>query len=90
MAKLHDRMPVVVAPEDRDRWLSDEDPRDLLKPHSAAKMRMWPISRDVNSPKNDRRDLLDPVEEPPWPEAGNGDVEDANNPGANIKPASSA
>jgi hypothetical protein len=83
-------MPVVVAPEDRDRWLSDEDPRDLLKPHSAAKMRMWPISRDVNSPKNDRRDLLDPVEEPPWPEAGNGDVEDANNPGANIKPASSA
>lgn len=30
--KLHDRMPVVVAPAGRVRWLTDENPADLLKP----------------------------------------------------------
>jgi putative SOS response-associated peptidase YedK len=77
VAKLHDRMPVVVAPEDRDSWLS-EDPHDLLRPYAAQKIRMSPVSRDVNSPKNDRRDLLDPVSEAPWLEADNDDIEDAN------------
>lgn len=90
VSKLHDRMPVIVAPDDRDRWLSDEDPCDLLKPYAAEKMRMWPVSHDVNSPKNDGRELLDPVEEPLWPEAGSDDVEGANSPSANIKPANSA
>jgi putative SOS response-associated peptidase YedK len=90
VAKLHDRMPVVVAPEHRDRWLTDDDPHDLLKPFPADKMRMWAVSRDVNSPKNDPRDLLDPVDEPPWPEASNDDVEDANSPDAKWKPANSA
>ena len=33
---------------------------------------MWPVSRDVNSPETDRRELLDRVEEPPWPEPGAG------------------
>ena len=29
---IHDRMPVIIAPQDYDRWLSplDPDPRDLL------------------------------------------------------------
>jgi hypothetical protein len=27
-------------------------------------MTMWPVSPDLNSPKNDRPDLLDPIEEP--------------------------
>jgi putative SOS response-associated peptidase YedK len=31
VAKLHDRMPVVIAEADRERWLSDPDPRDLLR-----------------------------------------------------------
>jgi putative SOS response-associated peptidase YedK len=32
VAKLHDRMPVVITEQDRDRWLSDQDPSDLLRP----------------------------------------------------------
>jgi putative SOS response-associated peptidase YedK len=34
LAPIHDRMPVILAPKDFDRWLSplDPDPRDLLKP----------------------------------------------------------
>ena len=62
MADIHDRMPVILRPEDYDRWLGIEpDPRDLLRPFPAELMRMWPISTRVNSPKNDDPDLLTPV-----------------------------
>ncbi|MDB5560165.1 MAG: yedK [Enterovirga sp.] len=89
VGKLHDRMPVIIAPQDRDRWLTDPDPRDLIRPFPAEAMRMWPVSRDVNSPKNDGRELLEPVPEPGWPEE-QGEVEDANDPAAALRPANSA
>lgn len=89
VAKLHDRMPVVIAPADRDRWLTDENPADLLKPYPAGLMTMWPVSRDVNSPKNDRVDLLERVEDPaPW--TGEDDVETANSPDTDREPSNSA
>jgi|1186.fasta_scaffold495885_1 putative SOS response-associated peptidase YedK len=63
VSDIHDRMPVILRPEDYDRWLGIEpDPRDLLRPFPAGLMRMWPISTRVNSPKNDDPDLLAPVE----------------------------
>ena len=90
VAVLHDRMPVIIASGERDRWLSDPDPSDLLKPYPADLMTMWPVSRDVNSPKNDRSDLLERVEDPePWPER-DGDVESANSADATHEPANSA
>ena len=62
VAEIHDRMPVILRPEDYDRWLGVEpDPRDLLRPFPPELMRMWPISTRVNSPKNDDADLLTPV-----------------------------
>ncbi|MGY5811986.1 SOS response-associated peptidase [Rhizobium sp. LEGMi198b] len=64
MATIHDRMPVILAPEFYERWLSAEsDPYELLKPFPAELMTMWPIGRDVGSPKNDRPDIIDPIEE---------------------------
>jgi putative SOS response-associated peptidase YedK len=31
---IHDRIPVILAPADYDRWLGEEpDLRDLMKPH---------------------------------------------------------
>jgi putative SOS response-associated peptidase YedK len=34
LSDLHDRMPLIIGPKDRDRWTSDEEhPGDLLKPH---------------------------------------------------------
>jgi putative SOS response-associated peptidase YedK len=60
VAAIHDRMPVVLAPEDYERWLSDDpDPRDLLRTFPAEPMTMWPVSTRVNSPKNDDAELLD-------------------------------
>jgi putative SOS response-associated peptidase YedK len=35
-------MPLILAPGDHTRWLSDEpDPHDLLRPFPAEPVRMW-------------------------------------------------
>ena len=63
VADIHDRMPVILAPADYVRWLSDEpDPRELMRPFPAALMRMWPISTRVNKPENDDPSIVEPVE----------------------------
>ena len=56
-------MPLILAPSDYTRWLSDEpDPRDLMRPFPAAPMRMWPISTRVNKPENDDPSIVEPIE----------------------------
>jgi putative SOS response-associated peptidase YedK len=41
VGEIHDRMPLILAPGDYARWLSDEpDPRDLMRPFPAEPMRM--------------------------------------------------
>ena len=61
VSAIHDRMPVIIAPEDYTRWLSplEPDPRDLLVPYPAEPMTMWPISTRVNKPDNDDASILD-------------------------------
>ena len=61
VSAIHDRMPVIIAPEDYTRWLSplEPDPRDLLVPYAAEPMTMWPISTRVNKPDNDDASILD-------------------------------
>jgi putative SOS response-associated peptidase YedK len=63
VADIHERMPVILAPADYARWLSEElDPRDLMRPFPADLMRMWPISTWVNKPENDDPSIIEPVE----------------------------
>jgi putative SOS response-associated peptidase YedK len=61
MARVHDRMPVIIRPESYDRWLSplEPDPRDLLVPHDPEAMTLWPISPRVNRPENDDASILE-------------------------------
>jgi putative SOS response-associated peptidase YedK len=60
---IHDRMPVILSPNDYARWLGDEpDPPDLMRPFPADLMRMWPISTRVNKPENDDPSILEPIE----------------------------
>ena len=48
VARIHDRMPAILRPEDYDRWLGMEpDPRDLLAPFPAEPMTMWPVHISV-------------------------------------------
>jgi putative SOS response-associated peptidase YedK len=59
---IHDRMSLILAPEDYVRWLGDEpDPADLMRPFPAGLMRMWPISTRVNKPENDDPSVVEPI-----------------------------
>jgi putative SOS response-associated peptidase YedK len=63
VAEIHDRMPLILAPKDYERWLGDEpDPRDLMLPFPPDPMRMWPISTRVNKPENDDPSIVEPIE----------------------------
>jgi putative SOS response-associated peptidase YedK len=61
LSRIHDRMPVILAPDEYDRWLSpvEPDPRDLLVPYPEEPMTMWPISPRVNSFANDDASILE-------------------------------
>jgi len=59
-------MPVILSPDDCDRWLSslDLDPCDLLVPYRSEPMTIWPISTRVNKLDNDDPSILDRIDEP--------------------------
>ncbi|MER9455557.1 SOS response-associated peptidase [Mesorhizobium sp. M0478] len=62
MATIHDRMPVILAPEDYMRWLGPEqDPHDLMEPFPSDLMTMWPIDSKVGSPRNNTPDIIDRI-----------------------------
>ena len=61
-------MPVILDPDDYDRWLDPETPVDelraLLKPYPAERMQAYAVSRAVNSVKNDTEECIEPIGEP--------------------------
>lgn len=66
MARLHDRMPVIVAEDDYAAWLDPKNENTatlqrLLKPYASEEMRAYPVSTRVNNPKNDGPELIEPV-----------------------------
>jgi putative SOS response-associated peptidase YedK len=63
MAELHDRMPVILEPSDWPLWLGEVegDPAPLLKPAAEDVLKAWPVSRRVNSPRNNGAELLERV-----------------------------
>ena len=63
---VHDRMPVMLLPEDYDKWLAaGTEPAELkamLRPYDAKLMETYAVSRKVNSVKNDDEDCIEPVD----------------------------
>ena len=59
LADIHDRMPVIIAPDDYDAWL-EEGGQDLLKP-CAGEMEAYPVSSGVNNPRNQGEALIQPL-----------------------------
>lgn len=57
IAKLHDRMPLVLGGGDRERWLAGSAYADLDGPGSID-FEIYPVSRKVNSPGNDGPELI--------------------------------
>ena len=64
MAKLHNRMPVILDPADYDAWL---DPArggtELLRPCPEEWLEAVPVSTRVNSPGNDDETIIQPSDE---------------------------
>jgi putative SOS response-associated peptidase YedK len=67
VARLHDRMPVLLPPETWDEWLDPENHdlealQSLLVPAPAELLAMHPVSTLVNTVTNDGRELIDPID----------------------------
>ncbi len=63
-AELHNRMPVILDPDDYDAWLTVADtaiPQAMLQPFPAKLMTAFPVSKRVNSPKNDDDAVIAPL-----------------------------
>jgi putative SOS response-associated peptidase YedK len=63
---VHDRMPVIVPPEQYDLWLDPgfrnaEEIKSMLKPYDDAQMQKVPVSTRVNSPDNDDAECSVPI-----------------------------
>jgi putative SOS response-associated peptidase YedK len=70
---VHHRMPVVLDPNEEERWLrgggregdstgaDPEEVADLLDPYPAAEMRAYPVSSMVNDPANDSPAVIEEV-----------------------------
>jgi putative SOS response-associated peptidase YedK len=61
---VHDRMPVVLAPDDFAAWLDPRTPPDrlhaLLRPYPAGAMEAVPVGRYVSNPRNEGPQCLAP------------------------------
>ncbi len=71
MEPLHNRMPVIVEPDEYEDWLGtgDDDRKDrsllqhLLRPYDAAEMVSYPVSTFVNNPRNEGAACIAPLEQ---------------------------
>jgi putative SOS response-associated peptidase YedK len=63
MARLHNRMPVILDPQDFDWWMtgSVDEVGQLLLPCPSDELEAYPISRRVNNPRNEGPELLRPA-----------------------------
>jgi putative SOS response-associated peptidase YedK len=65
VGEIHERMPVIVAPDAYDVWLDPASERDeltgLLAPYPEDEMEAYPVSRFVNSPSNNDPRCIEPA-----------------------------
>lgn len=66
LGRIHDRMPMIVEPDRWDAWLDPEltdteQVRGLLVPAMAGTMDAYPVSKAVNSVKNNGPELIEPM-----------------------------
>lgn len=61
-ASVHNRMPVILAPDEEERWLN-EPVADFLDPYPDSKMEAYKVKTTVNRPSLDTAALIEPLEE---------------------------
>jgi len=64
LSQLHQRMPVVLQPDNAPRWLGGD--MELIEEAAinAPVFQAWPVDRKVNNARNESPDLNDPAGEP--------------------------
>lgn len=63
---IHDRMPVILSPEDYELWLEPDfhgpgKLQEMLKPYPAEEMEAYPVSTVANNPRNEKEDCIKAV-----------------------------
>ena len=66
MRDIHDRMPVILSPENYDLWLEPEfhghkELLAMLRPYPADEMTAYPVSTVVNNPRNEKAACVEQV-----------------------------
>ncbi len=65
MARIHDRMPVIIPPDRYDAWFDPRTPapalNDLMHPCPSEWLDAFPVSLRVNNPRADDERVLEPV-----------------------------
>ena len=66
MEPIHDRMPVIVAPDNWQSWLSGlpEEVAGMVAPYRDEELQAWPVSRRVSKTQDDDAGLIEPLEVP--------------------------
>lgn len=63
--KVHDRMPVILDPDNYEAYLNPDTPSDFIKamldPHANNELKAYPVSPLVNSPSHNSPAVLKPV-----------------------------
>ena len=64
VARIHNRMPVILDSSTCWRWLADKsssDLADLLKPYPSEAMSAYPVGLWVNNPRNEHARCIEPL-----------------------------
>jgi putative SOS response-associated peptidase YedK len=66
MAPIHNRMPVILSPDNYDRWLDPavqqpEQLQPLLRPYPNDAMLAYPVGTHVNNPRNEDANCIAPA-----------------------------
>jgi putative SOS response-associated peptidase YedK len=65
MAKIHERMPIILDPEAEAVWLDrgrqPDELRELLQPYPSERMEAYPVSPIVGNVKNESKECIEPV-----------------------------
>ncbi|MGI8933918.1 MAG: SOS response-associated peptidase [Phormidesmis sp.] len=66
MQSIHNRMPVIVHPQDYETWLDPElqagrHLQAVLRPYEAEAMRLYPVSTTVNNPRHETPECVEPL-----------------------------
>jgi putative SOS response-associated peptidase YedK len=66
VARVHDRMPVIIGPDDYAAWLGEvpangNELKAMLKPYQCGRLTMWPVDRRIGNVKNEGPEFAEPI-----------------------------